>query len=356
MEQLEQKKDNGVEVGIEIPKFLDLTLGEDSESELPGQIAQAENISYISKDVLESASFDSNFHWPAKLPEGFDPERLIEEDKNPGLGVRSLHTEGITGEGIVVAIIDQNIAATHVEFKDNLISNREYQKGKIGNINDSTSMHGPAVASLFVGKTCGVAPGAELYYVASDAMDEGYINYVKALEDIIEYNKTHEPKVRVVSISRGFKDKKWEQIKDKAEKLGITVIDSKYFIDNLITGGGSKDNKDQFDDYDFDLWREGKSDFSWKERFGKGRLIIVPSDYRTMASRQGDSEYRHDAGGGWSWAIPYLSGVFTLALQVKSDLSSSDFLKIMRNTAGQNKNGFKVINPRGIIEAVKKLK
>ncbi len=356
MEQLEGKKDSETVARIEIPKFLDLTLGEYSESELPEQIAQAQDISYIPRDLLETTSFDSNFPWPAKLPEGFDPERLIEQDKNPGLGVRLLHAEGVTGEGVVVAIIDQKIAPSHVEFRDNLIANNEYRDGDPEKIEENTSMHGPAVASLLAGKSCGVAPGVELYYCAAMSGENNFLGYIRALEDIIKYNEAHEQKIRVVSVSKGSQKvpglKEWLDIKERANKSGIIVVDSDYFKSNLITGGGSKEDKDQFDDYDFDLWRNG--DFSWKERFGK--LIIVPSDYRTMASRQGDNEYRHDASGGWSWAIPYLSGVFALALQVKADLSDKDFIKIVRNTAGENKNGQKVINPRGIIEAVKKLK
>jgi hypothetical protein len=45
------------------------------------------------------------------MPQDFDWERIMELGKNPGLGIRKLHTQGITGRGIGIAIIDQTLAA-----------------------------------------------------------------------------------------------------------------------------------------------------------------------------------------------------------------------------------------------------
>ncbi|MDF2907329.1 MAG: hypothetical protein K0R34_2650 [Herbinix sp.] len=41
---------------------------------------------------------------------------IMENGTNPGLGIRELHKEGITGKGINVAIIDQNLLLHHPEF------------------------------------------------------------------------------------------------------------------------------------------------------------------------------------------------------------------------------------------------
>ena len=45
-----------------------------------------------------------------------EAKAVMEAGKNPGLGVRALHDEGITGKGINVAIIDQNLLLDHPEF------------------------------------------------------------------------------------------------------------------------------------------------------------------------------------------------------------------------------------------------
>ena len=43
---------------------------------------------------------------------------ILEAGKNPGLGVRALHDEGVTGKGVNVAIIDQNLLLDHPEFAE----------------------------------------------------------------------------------------------------------------------------------------------------------------------------------------------------------------------------------------------
>ena len=52
-------------------------------------------------------SFNSDTLWPLadKMPEGFDPETVLELGKDPGLGIRDLHEQGITGEGVGIAKI-----------------------------------------------------------------------------------------------------------------------------------------------------------------------------------------------------------------------------------------------------------
>jgi len=362
---------------INIPDYLDLTVPDTEE--LQKKISESEDISYISKEILQHATFDTTFKWPEKLPEGFDPEKLIEEGKNPGLGINEIHNDGITGKGVTVAIIDQKIDPNHVEFKDNLIANNEYDPKQEG-----ISMHGPGVSSLLVGKKCGISPDAKLYYAEGTISD--YSGYTKALEDIIEYNKNLDKKIKIVSVSKGYMDDpgldEWIKTKEKARENGITIIDSQYFAENFLTGGGAKNNKGDFNDYDLPLFykKETPEEFKIKfnsldkkqkevilEKFGSieniislkeeksKKEIIVPSDYRTIASRQGSDVYRYGASGGWSWAIPYYSGIFVLALQINSELTNEEFLDIVKKTAVKNKKGLKVINPEGIIEEVKKM-
>ena len=51
---------------------------------------------------------------------GFNPDSIMEIGKNPGLNVRKLHKAGITGKGVGIAIIDQNLLVDHCEYKDQL--------------------------------------------------------------------------------------------------------------------------------------------------------------------------------------------------------------------------------------------
>ena len=45
---------------------------------------------------------------------GFDPAKLLEEGKNPGLGIHELHEEGIDGENVGIAVFDQPLLLARV--------------------------------------------------------------------------------------------------------------------------------------------------------------------------------------------------------------------------------------------------
>jgi hypothetical protein len=115
-------------------------------------------------DDLLYATFDDRTVWPApnRMPSEFDWQKFMELGKNPGLGVRSLHKKGITGHGVSIAILDQPLLVDHQEYAERL---RLYEEIHIQS-GAEPQMHGPAVASIAVGKTVGVAPEAELYYIA----------------------------------------------------------------------------------------------------------------------------------------------------------------------------------------------
>jgi subtilisin family serine protease len=72
------------------------------------------------------------------------------ERRNPP-GARA--HEQLTGKGVGLAIIDQGLLVNHVEYRDRL---RLYEE--IHCLDQNAAMHGPAVASLAVGRTISVAP------------------------------------------------------------------------------------------------------------------------------------------------------------------------------------------------------
>jgi len=96
------------------------------------------------------------------MPADFDPSRPLELGKDPGLGVRRLHERGFDGRGIGIGIIDQPLLVDPVEYRDRLRLYEEIHSPA----GAPAQMHGPAVASIAVGRTVGVAPGADLYYIA----------------------------------------------------------------------------------------------------------------------------------------------------------------------------------------------
>ena len=71
------------------------------------------NVNGRLKDLLQ-ADFDSKTIWPASLPSEFSVSRIMELGQNPGLGLRAVHRQGITGAGVGLAIIDQALLVDHL--------------------------------------------------------------------------------------------------------------------------------------------------------------------------------------------------------------------------------------------------
>jgi serine protease AprX len=316
----------------------------------------------ISVDVLRTIDFDSQTKWPKdKLPFNFDPEEVLENSKNPGLGIKKLHDQGIAGKGINVAIIDQKLDTNHSEYSNAL---RNYEE--IGEVENEFSMHGPGVCSLFVGKNCGIAPESKFYYKATPSGKEcNWDKQAEALNKIINDNNSlpDENKIKIVSCSLGYPNpdfsgnlNNWKNSINEARKNGIIFVDSNTLFESGFIGGGSFGDKNDFDTYEEWLFtQENKKNKKWAE--GK---IIIPSDYRTIASswnkknRDGIDEYAFYGQGGVSWSIPYLAGLFTLMLQINIDLKIEEMVKILKDTSITNINGLKIIDPQKAMENINK--
>ena len=103
--------------------------------------------------------------------------------------------------------LKQGELVQHSEYAARIIDYKEFGDAK----NEDINMHGPAVASLLVGKEWGIAPGAELVYRAVPS-GRAFNYRADALSDIIEFNKTLPPenKIRIVSCSIGYIEEKSE--------------------------------------------------------------------------------------------------------------------------------------------------
>ena len=86
--------------------------------------------------------------------------------------------------------------------------------------------------------------------------------------------------------------------------------------------------------------------------------LLVPMDSRTVSSELGDDVYAFYRVGGWSWCVPYIAGMYALALQVDGDLTVDEFGKAAIDTAhytsispdGTETRLGPIINPVGLIE------
>ena len=325
------------------------------------------------EDVLFSADFDTRTRWPDALPEDFDPERLLELGKDPGLGLRALHERGITGKGVGVAIIDQTLLVEHQEYGDRLRLYQEYHTAAQG----PASAHGPAVASIALGKTVGVAPEALLYFLADDlgtgegaAFSRDLSWYAEDVDRLTALNETlpEGERIRVISMSVGWMPgdpgaEALEAAIARARAAGIAVVcvNSRDPLLEPWMGMGRRPYGDPNrleDRLPGAFWEE--SLYSGEYRGTDGSLLLVPMDGRTAASPAGEAEYAYFAGGGMSWAVPYVAGLYALACQVKPEVTFEEFLAAARSTArpvsvwrdGVEYPYGKAVDPAALLEAL----
>lgn len=298
-------------------------------------------------ELLKAMPFDSFTVWPESdlLPTEFDPESVMEWGKYPGLRVKQLHDRGITGKGVHVAIIDQPLLLDHIEYRDQLASYTDIQTG-----NSGPAMHGAAVASLLVGKTCGVAPGAVLHFWAEPSWKGDYKYRCIAIEQIIQFNREKEKseQIRILSVSKGFSREpnldKWKKLLEKAKQSGIYVV----HCSSMGFGAGCRFLEDSDNPVNYRLC----AFYNRGDVFHESGSFFTPIDSRTTASEKAKDAYTFWTRGGLSWGAPYIAGVVALGIQVNPDLRVEQIGKLLYESGWDFQRG-KLINPIGFVEAVR---
>ena len=327
---------------------------------------------YTADELADVLTFDSKTKFPTKdkLPKGFSPAQILRKNQNPGLNIRKLHKQGITGKDVNIAIIDQSLLLDHEQYADRLQyywqdpSHRPYA-------DSSASMHGPAVTSILAGKTVGVATQANIYYWAGKFEKKGNVfnaaPIAEVLEQVLRYSfylvdSEHSKPIRAVSISRGFDERdhgsaQFNKIVKELEDRGIAVFTTNdvYTLSrthSLASPDGT--------DYCRPAYWTQKTDFASYAQFED---ILIPTDFRVTAAPNGTTDYVHYAQGGLSWAVPYLAGLYALGVQVYPDLTKKVFMQAARDTAdtkncvyeGEKFTVRYFVNPTALINRLKEL-
>lgn len=285
-------------------------------------------------------------------------EEIMENGKNPGLGIRGLHEEGITGKGINVAIIDQNLLLHHPEFDGKIA---KYYDTGCNQGEKSGSMHAPAVTSILVGNTIGVAPDTQVYFAAAPSWLGDSEYYAKGLYWIIEENKKlpEDEKIRVVSVSAApsgngspFSKNQdmWDEAVRAAQEEGILVLDCRLTEETGIIAPAFYNPEDP------DNVLKCTGGFPTSTYIVTSSKIGAPTSYRTVAEEyvEGSPSYQYTGQGGLSWGIPYAAGVLALGWQVNPALDKDQIIQLLFDTCSTAEDRSNIINPVAFIAAVKK--
>ena len=308
----------------------------------------------LGDSVIQTLWFNKSTTWSKQ--DTSVAEDILKLGMDPGLGIRALHDQGITGKGVNVAIIDQNMILDHPEIRGKIV---KYHDVGTKTASDEGSMHGPAVTSLLVGENIGTAPEASVYYAAAPSWKADAQYYADALNWIIEENEKlpEDGKIRVVSVSAAPSGEgspftknngAWDAAYQRAKDAGILVIDAT--IEHRVT------SPCYLDLHDPDNIEKCIPGWPEDEKYQlKGDYIHVPAARRTTAEEydQGKFSYQYDGQGGYSWSMPYLAGVLAMGWQVNPDLTGEELLDMALASAYIADGNAKVINPQAFIEMVK---
>ena len=269
------------------------------------------------------------------LPAGYDPQRLLEWGKYPGLNVDILHAHGFTGKGSTIAYIDQAVQP-----------HEQYNASNIHIINtgkNPSSMHGPAVLSLLAGETIGVAPDAEIYYLGCDSGD-GYsqLHEADCLYRVIDLNETlpEGQKIRMVGFSDNIDPSEpyVEEFRAAAracEEAGIMV----WFCG---------ENASLFFLPDSDRNNYQNLAPRWVQY---PELVGVPAGGRTTAATMAQTKYIYWGSGGLSWTMPFTMGLYAIAIEIDPTLTQDALRRMIVDTANVDDSGMRIVNPVGFIAA-----
>lgn len=339
------------------------------------------------KDLMH-ATFDTDTIWPDTLPEEFNPDKIMELGKNPGLNIRKLHEKGITGKGVSIALIDYALVVDHVEYKDRLKLYEHIHHDSIAHF------HGPTVTSIAAGKNIGIAPEADIYFIATQNYDfvngkllSNFTYTAEAIDRILKINRflPEDKKIRVISISQAWNpnsEKGYEEVVEavnRAKEEGIFVVSCNVFQYNSKFHFYGLDREpledpDDFSSYTILSWDEylrlvrhtDLFDEFYEKEFDKIKekeILLIPLYSRTCANASGSDGYTFFRETGWSVGVPYIAGLYALACQVKPDITPEEFWHEAYVTGiskeikrGDKKYEGRIVNPTKLMERLEELK
>jgi len=381
---------------------------------LCGQKASKLDTSELSQEQFSNISFDTNTEFSQEQVEKFKPLELLENGKNFGLNLQRLHDAGIDGTGVNVAIIDWPFDIESKEFIDENGCSKIVLYNDdpvIKAVKNDDGFHGKTVSSLLAGNTTGIAPKSKIYYFASNQKWEQK-ERIEILDKIVDFNNGEGEKISVVSMSASFNsDAVNKNYSDKLSETGCGFINSPNFfkhfsyynrnpyLDINDCNNFSLQTKSNSNEFNIEKYSQSQRkinalinnnkkllmelknspnkeylactiekeieyyktlllmDFDdlkeiIKEKTEKNSLstTFIPCGGRSYA--QIGKGYMYCGPSCASWAIPEVSGLFTLSKQMDPNITYEEFSKISNSTSYRNDEGYSVVNPESLVREI----
>ena len=302
--------------------------------------------------------FDSNTKFPEDIADVFST--ILEKSKKFGFGLEVLiNEEKLSGEGINIAVIDENFDSESIDKNEiNIVSHDEYSTGD--------HYHGKTVCSLLASKSCGVAKGANIFFYEKTSEEyrrkkdeyqklmppeefskwkkqSGNDEWTKNIKKIKEYNENciqESDKITVLSGSWSMPSSEFEKWQQALRVSGCELVCQNNFIQNFT--------EISEDDIILEMSEKEKESFSTSIRrtidsVNLNTLVKIPIN-RTYHQFGTNNGFKYQASYSNSWGIPQVAGLLALYKAKDKSLTFEDFCNLCKNTADEKG----IINPVGI--------
>lgn len=336
---------------------------------LCGQDVSKIDMSDLTIEMFKRLTFNTKTKFSKEQVEKFHPFDIIKQGKQFG----NIKESKIDGNETTIAIIDRFSDVSKKQFEGRTITVYRVSKDGVEEVQSNEDgiylkdaseeedglekgYHGNTIASLAVGKECGVAPESNVVLFHIDGI--GNQEAQDAVLKFIDENREKEGFTIPDIISISAKTKIDKEMLKKLEKLGCAFINSDIFVENFTLGRSNDGHelvRDEFIQYTIDAFAADRR-IDINEKFNGKILIPVTGRTSSYINDDGEEVYKYNGSFcGNSFAIGQVAGLFLKARQVDKSISYGNFIKIARNTAKTNEDNMKYLDADGIITKLKEM-
>jgi len=231
-----------------------------------------------------------------------------------------------TGKGVIVAVVDSGVRATHVDLTGQVLPGIDYVSGGNGETDQSTDGHGTGIASLIAGHghgshdedgIMGLAPGAKILPVGVGS-DASVTNLVQG----IEYAVNHGASVINLSLgTTGF---------NAQEASAIFYAESKNVVVVAAAGNSGTEEDDYPASYDGVVSVSGvdQNGQAWSGSTYSSHVVVAAPAVDIVRDDDG-SDTQMYKGDGTSYSTAYVSAIAALIRSAYPSLTAGQVINMI---------------------------